>query len=253
MLRIRFFSCGRIQYDPCSFEPDIPRGSQVEGPIPFYLLEHPSGPVLVDTGCHPDVVHSPEGAWSGLAKAFYPKVTSADLPMAQLRRAGIDPDSMPLVICSHLHMDHAGCNQFFPKARFLLHEAEWNTVHNPAMEGRGYFRKDWDHALRYELVQDGHDVFGDGSAILRHWPGHTPGHMGLVLNLTGRGIVVLAIDAALVQGNLAGAIPRNTMDPGQFGQSLAAIRAYQAGGATVICGHDPKQFAELLAPPAIWC
>jgi N-acyl homoserine lactone hydrolase len=252
MLRVHFFSCGRISYDPRSFEPDIRRGSRVEGPIPFYLLENPAGLALVDTGCHPDVVQNPEAAWGGLVKAFYPKVAEADLPMAQLRRAGIDPDSITLVICSHLHMDHAGCNQFFPKATFLVHAAEWDTVQNPSMEGRGYFRRDWDHPLRYQLVQDGHDVFGDGSAILRHWPGHSPGHLGVVLDLTARGTVVLAIDAALVQANLAGAMPRNTMDPERFRQSLAAIRDYQAGGATVICGHDPQQFADLLIPPAIW-
>ncbi|MBI4289954.1 MAG: N-acyl homoserine lactonase family protein [Betaproteobacteria bacterium] len=252
MLRIRFFTCGRIGYDPCSFEPEIPRGTHVEGPIPFYLLEHPSGMALVDTGCHPDVVQSPEAAWGGLAKAFYPKVTAADLPMEQLRRAGIDPDSIPTVISTHLHMDHAGCNQFFPKARILVHALEWEAVQNPAMEGKGYFRKDWDHSLRYEQVQDGHDVFGDGSAILKHWPGHTPGHMGLVLTLAGPRTVVLAIDAAIVRANLDGAVPRNTLDKDIYRQSIAAIRAYRDAGATVIFGHDPQQFTELLAPPATW-
>lgn len=224
----------------------------MEGPILCWLIERGDERILVDTGCHPQVTVNPEAAWGGLTKAFYPLVAADDLVPNVLRQIGVAPESIQTVICTHLHMDHCGCNSLFPQARFLVHEAEWETVQDPAVEGQGYFRQDWDHALDYHRVQDGHDVLGDGSVTLHHLPGHTRGSLGVAVRLAQRGQVVLAADASPVLANLAGEVPRNTWDREQFARSTEVLRTWQRAGAAIICGHDPEQGAALPPAAVVW-
>ena len=248
-LRLYLFTCGSLEFDPAVYLPDLPRGEKVEGPIPFYLLDHPKGKVLVDTGCHPDVASDPVNAWGGLTRAFYPKVRQEDLVTEQLTRMGMDPNAIDTVVCTHLHMDHAGGNSLFPHARFLVHQKEWEAVQDLSLEGKGYFRKDWDHPLNYVFVEDGYDLFGDNSVVLRALPGHSSGHMGLVVQLENTGTVVLGIDAAPMVRNIYGPLPRNVANPEEAQHSVDVLRDWADKGATVICGHDPKQWAKLpLAP-----
>jgi N-acyl homoserine lactone hydrolase len=248
-LRLYLFTCGTLVFDPAVFLPDQPRGKTVEGPIPFYLLEHPRGRVLIDTGCHPAVAEDPVAAWGNLTRAFYPKVRPEELASEQIRRIGIDPDSIDTVVCTHLHMDHAGGNSMFPNARFLVHSEELAAVQDVSLEGKGYFRQDWDHPLNYIEVGDGYDLFGDGSAVLRALPGHSVGQMGLILKLNQKGTVVLGIDAAPMVRNIDGPIPRNVTDPEVARRSVETLRDLALKGATVICGHDPQQWSTLpLAP-----
>lgn len=246
-LRVWPFSCGRLRFDPAVFVPERPRGSKEEGPIPFYLVEHPGGRVLIDTGCHPEVADDAEAAWGGLTRAFYPIVGPGDLAPAQLRAAGFDPAEVPIVVCTHLHMDHSGGNSLFPESRFLVHEDEWQAVQDPALEGKGYFRKDWDHPLDYVTVRDGHDVFGDGSIRLLFLPGHSAGHMGVVLQGAAEHPLLLAVDAAPMRENLEGALSRNAWDGALFARSTEVLRDYRDRGAEVLFGHDAQAWAEL--PP----
>ncbi len=250
-LKLYMYTCGSLTFDPSVFLTDQKGGEKISGPVPFYLLEHPTkGRVLVDTGCHPDVVTDPVAAWGGLTRAFYPEVKKEDLVSEQLRRMEIDPDSIETVFCTHLHMDHAGGNCLFPKATFLVSGKEWETVQDPSLEGKGYFRNDWDHPLNYVHVEDGHDLFGDGSAILQALPGHTPGHMGLILQLEQTGTVVLGIDTVPMEGNIDGPLPRMVTTPEEAQQSVNKVKELASNGATVICGHDPEQWATLPMAPA---
>jgi N-acyl homoserine lactone hydrolase len=244
------FSCGTLEFDPSVFLPDLERGQKVNGPVPFYLLEHPKGRVLVDTGCHPLVAEDPVQTWGGLTRAFNPKVNPSDIASEQLQKMEVDPESIDIVVCTHLHMDHAGGNSLFPNAKFLVHKKEWETVQDPSLEGKGYFRKDWDHPLSYIQVEDGHDVFGDSSVILQHLPGHTSGHMGLILELENSGTVVLAIDAIPMARNLEGLLPKNITTSEEAQSSTDKLKSWASQGALVISGHDPDQWATLPKAPA---
>lgn len=248
-LKLYMFTCGTLEFDPSVYLPDLERGKKVNGPVPFYLLEHPNGRVLIDTGCHPSVVENPVQAWGRLTRAFYPKINKSDLASEQLLRIGIDPDSIGTVVCTHLHMDHSGGNSLFPKAKFLVHRKEWETVQNPSLEGNGYFGKDWNHNLNYIQIEDGYDIFGDGSAVLEHLPGHTPGHMGVILKLSKSGTVVLGIDAAPMVGNIEGPLPKNMANAGEAQSSVNKLRNWLSQGALVISGHDPDQWATLRMAP----
>jgi hypothetical protein len=79
--------------------------------------------------------------------------------------------------------DHAGENQFFPEAIFLVSEAELEFAIKRENEARWHFRKDWDHLLTYQEIEGPSDICGAGSLVAIPLLDHTPGHQGLLVRL----------------------------------------------------------------------
>src|SRR5581483_4483917 len=91
-------------FDP--FHPEI--GTKVQIPYFFYLVQHPDGNVLFDTGGHPDLVKDPRGRLGEAADAFEVTMEDGDEVVGQLSQAGFTPADVHHVALSHLHYDHAG-------------------------------------------------------------------------------------------------------------------------------------------------
>jgi N-acyl homoserine lactone hydrolase len=82
--------------------------------------------------------------------------------------------------------------------------------------------------------------------VLIPLPGHTPGTIGALAALDKSGAFLLASDVVSLRSTLdTGIIPRNTWNADALAKSLAEIRRIEAGGATVVCGHDAAQWASL--------
>ncbi len=97
-----------------------------------------------------------------------------------------------------------------------------------------------------EAVGGPYDVLGDGRLVTVPLPGHTPGTMGLHAGLDRSGEFLLVSDAVSLMRNLEkDEVPRNAWDAELLLKSYAEIRKVQAGGATVICGHDDAQWQSL--------
>ena len=241
---------GRIEMDLSVFRPSMPRGSRVVIPVPMFLVLHPKGNVLIDTGCNPAVVGNP-AAWGGLARAMVPQLGRENVADMVLERVGLSPRDVDIVINTHLHMDHAGGNQFFPHAEILVQEREWAFARAPEQEGHGYFRADWDHPLRYRILSNVvHDVFGDMRIVVRRTAGHTPGHQIVELLLSDRGKVILTGDVVPLAANLDGEVPRNNLDGNETMAAAQYLRNQAAQGAFLIFGHDPEGWDQLPKPPA---
>ena len=71
---------------------------------------------------------------------------------AQLRARGIEPQRDPLVVMTHLHLDHASAISEFTNAVFVLGQGEWAAVHAPRPTFNGYMRKHVAHAVDYREV-----------------------------------------------------------------------------------------------------
>lgn len=233
------------------------RGENPRVPIPAFLIHHPkAGPILVDTGLHPSIASDPQqnlgrfGTWFSKPEME----PGADVP-SQLRDRGIEPSSVRLVLMTHLHIDHASGIADFPEATFVVSAAEWlGATKGPLPMTKGYFRQQYDYAFDFRTLDfdSGNvnsystfgrtiDLFGDGSIRLASTPGHSAGHMSVVVRLKDRDMVI-AGDAIYTEDQLEprADLPGRMFDAHKYRRSLQEIRLFriQYPDAVITPGHD---------------
>ena len=240
----------------------VPRREWLDAPVPAFLVEHPRvGPILIDTGFHPSVAVKPsENLGRITVRAFNDlKMDPEQAAPAQLRTMGIEPARVEVVVMTHLHADHASAISEFPEATFVVSKAEWGaaTAHG---QFHGYMRRQFDHAFDYRLLDfegpeaesfatfgRSFDLLGDGSVRCVYTPGHTPGHLSVVLRLRRREVLVAA-DAVYLRRNLDEMrLSHRTADDHLYERSLREIRQYarETPDALIIPGHDWNAWEEL--------
>lgn len=252
-MKMHALSAGRLQMRRRTYFPDAPRDETIELPVASFLMRHRQANALFDTGCHPSALQDPAARWRGLAKIMTPICDPSDNLLASLRSIGVVPEDVDVVICSHLHPDHCGCNAFFVRATVVCHARELQAARAAGAEEVGYLAGEWDHPQTFDVVDGTRDLFGDGKVVIVPLPGHTPGSIGALVNLERSGAFLLASDAVSVRATLdRDLVPRNTWNADLLQQSFAEIRRIEAGGATVICGHDEAQWQEIAAGPREW-
>ena len=245
-MKLQFLSAGRVRLKKSIYVKIADRSETFEAPVSSALIRHKQGNVLFDTGCHPSVVEHCEERWGPLMKVMTPVMRAEDTLLPSLSCVGVHPDDIDVVVNSHFHPDHCGCNQFFRKATIMVHSREIEAANAPAAEIAGYLRADWDHGQPTDAIEGERDVFGDGKVVLIPLPGHTPGTMGAQVNLDRDGSFLLVSDAVSLRENLdADTVPRNTWNAEALLKSFAEIRRIEKAGATVICGHDDAQWQSL--------
>jgi len=165
----------------------------------------------------------------------------------QLAKGGIKPADIDVVGISHMHGDHTGQAAQFPQARLLIGRADYEQSagkDDPFGPWRG------DESKVTLVTSDRTDVFGDGKVIALDLPGHTPGHLALLVNLAS-GPVLLTGD--LYHSTIARekrALPGfNTSKS----ETLASMDKFEAlakqTGAKVIIQHEPADIGKLPAFP----
>jgi len=249
MLRVYALSCGSLEFDRSLFFPAAEPGVNINMPVSSFLVAHPAGKLVFDTGVHRDARTDPAGRLGKrVASLFRLHARPDEDPVGQLALLGLAPDDIRYVVNSHFHFDHCGCNASFPKATFLVQKSELEAARAP---GNRYNPRDWDCALDYQAVDGEHDVFGDGSVVLLPTPGHTPGHQSLWIRPGGGTQFVLAADAAYTRQHLEETIlPSNAHDAAQMKQSMESLRAMRdRKGVTLLYGHDAEQWSALPRAP----
>jgi glyoxylase-like metal-dependent hydrolase (beta-lactamase superfamily II) len=233
-------------------------------PCPAFLIRHPSaGAILVDTGLHPSVATDGHENFGRLGARFGNPALEpgADVP-AQLRSRNLDPGEIPIVVMTHLHIDHSSAVSEFPNSTFVISEVEWKAATaGPRPLLNGYRRQHFNYAFDYRTVDfdragiDSYssfarcfDLFGDGSVRLAYTPGHSAGHMSVILRLSERDFVIGG-DATYTAGQLDGdaPLPPRPFDAHNFRRSLQELKLFRREypDAIVTPGHDPSFYAEL--------
>jgi len=244
-MKMHLLSGGRLRMRRGVYYPGAAKDETVELPVSCTLLKHPQGLVLFDSGCHPSVATDAEARWGTLARFMTPIFAEQDTLMAQLPLAGVAPADIDVVVCSHLHPDHCGCNVFFPRATVLAHAREVAAARADNAVAQGYLAVEWELPNRLDQAEGERDLFGDGRITLLPMPGHTPGSMVAHVVLDRDGVFVLAADAVAVGAHLDQRFtPKNTWDADAAMASIEAIARLQAAGATVVFGHDAAQWDE---------
>jgi glyoxylase-like metal-dependent hydrolase (beta-lactamase superfamily II) len=245
-MKLNFLAAGRLRMRKSVFLPDADRSDMIDLPVMSALIRHRQGNVLFDTGCHPAVVDDAKARWGALAKMMKPVMAANETLLSSLACLGLGPDDIDVVVNSHLHTDHCGCNQFFRKATIIAHAREVEAATAANSEMSGYMRADWDCGQPIETVNGEKDLFGDGAAVLVPLPGHTPGSLGALVSLDRDGQFLLTSDAVSLRQHLdTGITPRNTWNVEAQLKSYDEVRRIEKSGATVICGHDDQQWQGL--------
>ena len=166
------------------------------------LIEHPDGLVLVDTGAgnkENEKFHQIYGVENAAVGAVGP--TQLESALAE---AGFAPNDVAMVISSHLHFDHAGGHTqrdasgaivpSFPHARYVVRKREWDWAHHPnERTAASYFGHNYDPLQAAGLLEL---VDGDTEVLsgiqLRHSPGHTPHHQGILITSRAERLFFLA-------------------------------------------------------------
>jgi N-acyl homoserine lactone hydrolase len=238
-----------------------PRSKWFWAPIPAFLIEHPGvGAMLVDTGLHPTVADDPASNLGRRGAAmFKTRMTSEQAIGEQARARGVDPRDIGHVIMTHLHWDHSSGISEFPGATFIVNKAEWEAATDEGLL-KGYMHShfhplyDWrtidfssDSVSSYDSFGRAVDLFGDGSVRLLFTPGHSKGHMSVLLRVKD-GEVLLTADAAYARRTIEESlIPVVVDDEHLYRRSLKEIQRYlePRPDTVVVPGHDPVAWADL--------
>jgi N-acyl homoserine lactone hydrolase len=211
-------------------------------PVGAFLVEHPRGTVVFDTGMHPELQHDTSRMRS-TASLFAVEQRPEWTLTGQLEAVGVAPDDVSVAVVSHLHFDHCGGLAQLPAARVLVQAAEWEAGFDDGMVDFGVFNPgDFDLGHDRQLVDGEHDVFGDGRLRLLPTAGHTAGHQSLLVD----GTTLLVGDACYCQPALdQDALPPFAADADAQHRVFAWLRDQQAAGTRLVYSHDVDQWAAL--------
>jgi N-acyl homoserine lactone hydrolase len=259
--RLYVFDCGTLDVaDTGRFRLKREEVATDKLSVGCYLVAHPRGMLIWDTGAVPDSMVKPGGT-PARYRIVLPDnqerfVTIAKPLKAQLAEAGYAPADITHVVLSHYHYDHSANTNDFAAATWLVRQVERDLMF--AAKPPDLTQPASYAALRNSKTTivrtDDYDVFGDGAVVIKFAPGHTPGHQVLSLKLAKTGRVVLTGDLYhYPEERTLGRIP--TFDDNQ--QQTAKTRAdldvfLKANNAQLWIQHDFTGSAKLKKAPQFY-
>jgi len=242
-VRLYVLDCGIITVangDSMGFKPGQLKTSNMV--TPCFLIVHPKGTLMWDTGEIPDsaFANGPAPAKQG---AF-----TVDRPLLpQLAAIGYTPADITYLALSHYHGDHVANANAFLKSTWIVQKGDRDAIFAPrtgdkklgAVGDAAYF-KGLENSKTMLLNGEDHDVFGDGTVVIKFTPGHTPGHQSLFLKLAKTGPLLLSGDLYHYPEEITyNKIPPFDSDQAQTAKSRAMIQEFiKKNKATLWIQHD---------------
>jgi len=198
--RVYVLDGGVLASDPARYRLTEAEVKSVPLSIAAYLIVHPKGVLLWDAGAISDEERTSRASGSELrvtrADGQERVVTLGPALEEQLRAIGYSRSDVTNLALSHYHWDHTANANAFAHATWLVRQVERDAMF--ATEPRGASRPATYSALQKSraviITAEEYDVFGDGTVIIKHAPGHSEGHQVLYLKLAHTGGIVLSGD-----------------------------------------------------------
>ncbi|MBO5566349.1 MAG: MBL fold metallo-hydrolase [Succinivibrio sp.] len=190
-----------------------PKSKWIWLPVFSFLIEHPRGLILFDTGWHREM--SPHGIYDRKAQirslgslilylVNHGRIADGEAINELLEAKGIKTEDLDYVLLSHLDSDHAnGLRQVSEAKRILVSEAELAGTTRAGLKTRIRFNPSWWKNVNLQTFSwngnlgpagKSYDLFGDGSAVMVNIPGHSEGVCALKLSSENGKFVLLYSD-----------------------------------------------------------
>jgi N-acyl homoserine lactone hydrolase len=235
-------------------------------PVGFYVVKHPKGNVLFDTGNNDKLIDD-KNWWPAGLQGLKPAMTPDMAIDFQLKKIGLTPDDIKYVVLSHMHLDHGGNAAKFPNSTIVVQKTEIQNAFWPEQgTGGPYVIGDFlplrapnsNYANAQKMMQlDGDlDLFGDGTIIVKRWVAHTPGSQMMTVKLRNFGLAILTGDNVYFRENVDKSIAPNLVlsyDPAGYYRAYEWIRMMMATQkADYFTAHDPDAFKAMKKAPAYY-
>jgi N-acyl homoserine lactone hydrolase len=238
MLSIRAFSVGRaFGLNKPAFTYLRNWGETLDLPLIMYVIDGGDAPIIVDTGA--DVSR----AWD--LHRVKMEQSPDEEPLAVLRRAGIDPHDVRIVVNTHLHWDHSSNNHLFPNAEVVVQQRELDFARKPVKWHTSQFEAGpdvvaaWRRAESQVRPVDGDVELAPGVSVVT-LEGHTPGSQGVLVEAASTRYLI-AGDCVYLYENWAGDASVDHIPVGLYTDLIAYERSFakiDQLGCEVIPSHD---------------
>lgn len=222
------------------------QGVIIDAPILAYLIETANGRILYDVGCDYNKI-----ADETKRKSFYehdgfafgpPRMSEEQRLPNRLAELGLVKEDVDVVFCGHLHFDHAGGLCEMCHAEVHVHQKELEAA--KALADEAYFAEDFDCPINWKIYDSEYDLTPGVRAI--ETPGHTAGHMSMMIELPKGKPILLAGDAADLSENLEKEIAPGLCWQDNEEMAIQSIRKLKElakhTGAQIWPNHDMKYF-----------
>jgi N-acyl homoserine lactone hydrolase len=243
-LRLYVLDCGIItpaNVDAYGLKPS--EMAETKMVTPCFLIAHPRGSLIWDTGEIPDSAFK-DGVSPQKLNAF-----TVDKPLLpQLAAIGYTPANITYMALSHYHGDHVANASLFAGSTWIVQKGDRDPILAPRPNpqpatgrvGDPKFFEGLEKSKAIILNNEDHDVFGDGTVVIKTSPGHTPGHQALYLKLANTGNVLLSGDLYHYPEEITyKKIPTFDTDKEQTAKSREKIEAFvKQNNAQLWIQHD---------------
>src|SRR5262245_4775331 len=262
-MRLYAFSSGALTVPKSLLQAGAP-ATATPVPVGFYVVRHPKGNVLFDTGNNDKIITDP-AYWGAFIQGLNPVRTPDVAIDTQLGKIGLKPDDIKYVVVGHMHLDHGGNIGKFPKSTLVVQKDEVRNAFWPEPGTAGpYIPGDFMMlrnqpgevlATKWPMIQlsGDLDLFNDGSVVVTRFVGHTPGSQMVLVRLPRTGTVILTSDNVYMADSVAkNLLPDISLayDPAGILNAYAWIREMQAReNAQFMTAHDPDAFKAMKKAP----
>ena len=251
-LTLHVFECGQVNvHDISLFSPGVNEGEAKELTGSCYLIQQPKGKMIWDTGL-------PDALAGNQADAFGGKLTlSVNNTLSdQLAAINVKPEDIKYMGISHFHGDHTGNANLFKHSQLFIQQAEYDAAFGETPEKFGFNPASYNalDTSKMTILKGDHDVFADGSVIIKTAPGHTPGHQMLLVNLENEGPIMLSGDLYHFTSNREHRrVPAFNFDKPQTLKTMEMIETFvKDSGAQFWIQHDKEQNALIRHSPSFY-
>ena len=264
-MKLYVFSSGALTIGRGVLQNFGPMDPPIQVPVGFFVIKHPKGNILFDTGNNDKIIDNFD-YWPKGMQSLDPVRTPDVAIDVQLRKIGMSPDDIKFVVVSHMHLDHGGNVGKFPHSTLIIQRDEIDYANFPDEPFNGPFIREDMWVLRAAngsgkpnamnmviLNQQDYDIFRDGSVVVKYSRGHTKGHQMMVVRLPKQGTTILTGDNVYFRENVDKHIPPNLVlayDPAAIMKSYDYLREMMAmEGADYFTAHDPDAYKAMKHAP----